>query len=56
MTDAQRNELQALLVRAAASEAQRQAAHARGDTLAEHAAEDELRAAWRRHTELERHA
>lgn len=56
MTDSQRNELQALLVRAAASEAQRQAAQARGDTLAVRAAEDDLRQLWARHADLERAA
>lgn len=54
MTDAARNELQALLVRAAVAEAARQAAQARGDAVAERAAQDELRALWERHSALER--
>jgi hypothetical protein len=53
VTDAQRNELQALLVRASVAEASRQAARTRGDELAERALEAELRELWQRHSELE---
>lgn len=52
--DSERNELAALLVRAAVAEERRQAAKACGDAQAAAALEDELRALWRRHGELER--
>jgi len=52
MTDAA-TEMRALLTRAADLEARRQAAQRRGDEPAERMAEDELRALWRRYTELE---
>lgn len=48
------SELRAILTRAAAIEAERQAAKERCDTSALAAAEHELRQLWRRHTELER--
>ena len=53
MTTDHRAELQALLVRAADQEVRRQAARQRGDRDAEQAAEDEIRALWRRHAEIE---
>jgi hypothetical protein len=56
VTDAERNQAQALLVRAAEQEARRQAAHARRDWPAVASAEAELRALWRQHAELERRA
>lgn len=54
MSDATRAELQALLVRAATLEAQRQAASKAGDAQAQQGIEAELRALWRRHADLER--
>ena len=56
MTEAHRNEVRALLTRAAVVEAERQAARERGDGAAVTACERELAALWRRHSELERHA
>jgi hypothetical protein len=56
MTDAKRNELAAILGSAAVTEERRQAARSRGDNLAEHALEEDLRALWRRQAELEREA
>lgn len=56
MSDSQRNELQALLVRASVTEAARQAAKARGDAPAERALEAELRQLYREHSALERQA
>jgi hypothetical protein len=52
--EAERLREQALLVRAATAEAARQAARQRGDADAELAAENELRALWRAHADLER--
>lgn len=54
MTDEQRNEMQALCVRAVEQEAKRQAARQRGDVAAAEAAERELAALWRRYGELKR--
>ena len=53
MTDDARAEKQALCTRAAEQEAKRQAALQRGDWFTQHECERELRALWRRHSELE---
>lgn len=53
VSEAVRNQLRALLVRAATAEAARQAAVQRGDLAAARALEDELRRLWARHADLE---
>lgn len=53
MTADELAELQALLVRAAIAESQRQAACAAGDTQRQQHIEAELRSLWQRYSELE---
>lgn len=54
MTEAQKNELRALLVRGAILEAQRQDALRVGDSVKREALERELQRLWHQHQNLER--
>lgn len=54
MTEAQKNELRALLVRGATLEAQRQDAIRAGDRAKAEGIERELQQLWHQHQELER--